>query len=709
MSFISLTGRFGGRWSLRALSGGMGSDWERERRDTLFLMATIGLAVLPHIGYLPIWIPFAFGIMFCWRLTLIFSGRELPGTWLRTIGAVACLAAVFAQYQSLLGREQGVAMLTLFLGLKLLEMKARRDLFVATFLCFFLLLTSFFHSQSMLSSAMVVLAVIALIATMITMQFGHQEFPITQRFRHAAIIVLQALPIAIALFVLFPRLATPLWGMQGQGSGANTGLSDSMSPGEVSSLAKSAAVALRARFANVDAAPPRPLRYWRGPVFGQFDGRTWRALPASDPAPPDHVIHVERPDDAVPYVVTLEASDLPWLPALDMPAAFRVLTGNGTASITRGFVLRLDRPVFQRIQYSVDSHLNYRIGQNETEQSLQPWLQLPEGFNPQTLALARQWQREAGPQATAAIVERTLAMFREQAFFYTLEPPALGRDSVDDFLFGSRAGFCEHYASSFVVLLRAAGIPARVVTGYQGGESNPVDDFMVVRQSDAHAWAEYWDPRDGWVRADPTGAVAPERVQTNQRLQQDDALTDPLTSSSLWQALNHNLDALSNRWNQWVLNYDRQSQGRLLEKLGLDAGDWGSLASMLAATLTLLIGGSALLTLQPRAAVDPLARTWQAFCAKLAGAGISRLAHETPAQYLARAADSLNPASLDQAQRVVDLYTQLRYGALSDVYQGRERRKRDRGTAAGIRRTALARERMRELRLIVDQFRVSDA
>jgi hypothetical protein len=250
--------------SLRALGGMLGEQWERDRRETLFLMGAILLAVLPQLPHLPWWTSAGFGILFLWRFGLVMSGRWLPRDSVRWVASIACGAAVFAHYGTLLGREPGVALLVLFLGLKLMEMRARRDLFVVIFLCFFLLLTSFFHSQSMLTAALAGVAVLALLTAMLTMQFGTREQPVARRFRTAGTILLQAAPIAILFFVLFPRVQGPLWGLPDDAHTGGTGLSESMSPGQISSLSRSDALAFRVLF-DGDAPAPAQM-YWRGGV-----------------------------------------------------------------------------------------------------------------------------------------------------------------------------------------------------------------------------------------------------------------------------------------------------------------------------------------------------------------------------------------------------------------------------------------------------------
>ncbi|MGE3864503.1 MAG: DUF4129 domain-containing transglutaminase family protein, partial [Burkholderiaceae bacterium] len=319
------------------------------------------------------------------------------------------------------------------------------------------------------------------------------------------------------------------------------------------------------------------------------------------------------------------------------------------------------RPLGERARFELAATPEYRAGLNETEASLRNWLQLPPGYNPRTQALAQRWlAEETEPQQ---LVRRALTMFREQPFRYTFEPPRLGRHSADEFLFDTRAGFCEHYSSAFVLLMRHLGIPARVVTGYQGGERNPVDGYWVVRQADAHAWAEVWFAGRGWTRVDPTAAVAPQRIERGQRLR-DPGFDSTIGEGALplWQRVRFNLDALGNVWNQWVLSYDRSRQQSLLSQLGLSAGDWRELAALLAATLAVLIGGVALITLHPRRPKDPLERAYQEYCDRLAAAGLGRLQHETAARHLGRIAPSLDEAQRREAQRIVNAYNRLRYG-----------------------------------------------
>ena len=645
-------------YSLRALGGTLGAQWERERRETLFLMAPVALSVLPHAMHLPWWIGAGFFVLFLWRLALVLSGRWLPRASVRWVAAIACSAAVYAHYQTVFGREPGVALLVLFLGLKLMEMRARRDLFVVIYLCFFLLLAAFFHSQSMTTAAIVGLALYGLLAAMLTMQFRHHETPIGRRLRSVGMMVAQALPIAAAIFLLFPRFGGPLWGLPSDAHRARTGLSDAMTPGNIAQLSESDDIAFRVLFDG--AIPPTAQLYWRGPVFGSFDGKAWRAgrdLPSRAP-------RVEFADDGatIRYTVTQEPTGRNWLFALDLP--MRAQSDSIEASLRPDLQLVARGAINQRVRLALVSNTDFRADPDANATSLQEWLALPAGYNPRAVGLASRWRSEAGdgPGADERLVGRALAMFRGEPFRYTLQPPLLGRDSVDDFLFGTRAGFCEHYASAFAVLMRAAGIPARIVTGYQGGERNPVDGYWQVRQADAHAWSEVWLAGRGWTRVDPTAAVAPQRIERGVRLTPTGSASDAAERArSMAQRLWFNLDAIGNAWNQWILSYDRSRQESLLSRFGISAGDWRQLAAVLAAVLAALIGVAALLTLRPHLPRDPVVQAYESFCGRLAAIGLARSRHETASRYLARISRTLDEHQLVEARRIVAAYERLRY------------------------------------------------
>ncbi len=654
-----MAGGLNWRYSLRALGGRLGEQWERERRDTLFLMGSIILTAATHFPHLPWWATAAFLLFFFWRLGLVLSGRSLPPAWVRWVAALACSAGVYAHHDTLLGRDPGVMLLALFLGLKLMEMRARRDLFVVLFLCFFLLLTTFFYSQTPLTAGFCVVAVLLLVATMVTMQFGIKESPIPSRLKTAGWLLLQAVPIAAALFILFPRIQTPLWGLPEDSQGAKTGLSESMEPGNIAKLSKSDEVAFRVLFQG--KRPAEAQMYWRGPVLGDFDGRRWRQLAQSRSTIVPLEISAKEDEPKIRYALTQEPNNRPWLMALEAPIKIEGLQQNLVIFSTDMQVVSREMNA-GRIRYEVESILNYQLGMNETEQSLRDWVSLPSGFNPKTIELAQQWRKQTSDPGE--LVAKAMAMFSRAPFRYTLEAPLLGKNSVDDFLFETQAGFCEHYANALVVMMRALEIPARVVTGYQGGELNPVDNYWVVRQADAHAWTEIWMSGRGWVRVDPVTAIAPQRIERGARgLREYTDSAEQSESKSMFKSIRLNLDALSNAWNQWLLSYDSNKQQNLLSKFGFSFTDWREMAALLAGVLTVLIGIAALMTLRPRVAQDPIDRWFREFCDRLAAVGLVRAPHETADRYLERITPGLNGPQLRAARLIVGQYNLLRYGS----------------------------------------------
>jgi protein-glutamine gamma-glutamyltransferase len=466
----------------------------------------------------------------------------------------------------------------------------------------------------------------------------------------------QALPIALVLWLFFPRLDTPFWRMPPDKSAAESGLSDSMSPGDIINLALSDEVAFRVRFEG--AEPPAAELYWRGPVLHDFDGRTWRrTTPISAQAP--GLVGIGA---AYQYVLSLEPSSHNWIFALDWPDRWNLTAG----SLTGDYMLVQSTPLSRRIDVTAVSHTRVRTGDALSESARRRDLALPAARNPRTLALARELRRaHPGDMEYARAV---LELFRREEFFYTLEPPPLGADSVDEFLFDTRRGFCGHYASAFATLMRAAGIPARVVTGYQGGLYNQYGGYRIVHQSDAHAWNEIWVDGTGWVRFDPTSAIAPARVEHSIA----DALATSESAAGGWRRfvwirdLRLELDALGQLWRERILQFNQFSQMQMLASLGVPEPDGRKIVMLMAAGLVLAF---AWLTWQIRreqrpSPKDPLVRAYDSLCRKLAAVGLSRKAHEGAETYAARVALE-RP---DLARTVTALcrrYSKLRYGPQS--------------------------------------------
>jgi transglutaminase-like putative cysteine protease len=637
----------------------------RDKSDTLLLLAAALMVLAPHFAHLPLWISALACATLLWRAAITWLGKRMPPTWLLVPIAVAAMAGVYRSYHTLLGREVGVAMLVLLLAFKLLEMHARRDLFVVTFLSFFVLLTNFLYSQSMPTALWTVLALLVLLTAQQSFQYTGLVPPLARRLRTTLKVGALAAPLALLLFVAFPRIQGPLWGLPGDANSARSGLSDSMAPGTLSSLAQSDDIAFRVRFAG--AVPAQQQLYWRSIVLGDYDGRTWTRVPRKRGLQRLEVaIHARGAP--VRYEITMEPSNTRWLALLELAApnlsvpGFRLRDSDEMEQFTT-------EPVTHRLRYDAAAYLDYTLQAGESPQRMTHWLELPAGFNPRTLALAQQLRAAAPADAPVQQLSNTiLTRFRTQDYRYTLEPPLTGANAVDDFLFTTHAGFCEHYAGAYVVLMRAMGVPARVVTGYQGGERNPVDGYLTVRQSDAHAWAEIWSQQAGWQRVDPTAAVAPERVERNlARALPRPApfglapLLDLQNNPDSWLAqLRFAYAALNNSWNQWVLDYNPDRQRSFLEELSSMFGHWRTaLGAVLVAILLAVLRWQ-----RARRPADPLEALYAAFCKQQLRHGYGRMPSEGPRSYAARLRSM--PASTEKhaaMEQFLHLYGMLKYGA----------------------------------------------
>ncbi|MEB0134937.1 DUF3488 and transglutaminase-like domain-containing protein [Actimicrobium sp. CCC2.4] len=642
----------------------LNNPMSRDKTDMLSLLVACLLVLLPHFFHLPLWISAGVVTLLGWRSWITWTGRRLPPRWLLLPIAALAMGGIYLAYRTFLGRDAGVAMLALLLILKLLEMHAKRDLFVVLFLSFFLLLTNFFYSQNIATALMMAIAVLALLTAQLSFQFTGAVPPFKKKLRLAGLIVGLATPLMLVLFLLFPRIQGPLWGMPGDASGARSGLSDSMTPGMISSLALSDEIAFRVRF--IDPVPPQASLYWRATVLSSFDGRTWTALPQT-PMKAGSVQALPG-STSTRYEVTMEPHGRRWLFALETPLAPPQLSGS-SAYLANDFQLLATTRIGSRLRYEVTSWTQSSLQAGGTPDELNDALQRTVGYNPATTDFARRLLAQSSD--SAELVGLVLQYFRREPFSYTLEPPLLGRNSVDEFLFSSRAGFCEHYASAFVVLMRELGIPARVVTGYQGGEINPSDGYMEVRQSDAHAWAEVWIEQRGWIRVDPTGAVAPERIQRSVASQSARRLFGGLVTLSpardSWLAMTRfSWDALSNAWNQRVLNYSPEQQKSLVARLGIDNIDWPVLTALMLAAGSLVMAVMMLPLLMNRIRVNPADKLYATFCRRMARYGITRAAHDGPRTFMAAVtASALLPAPKKVAAlRFLDGYEALQYGTV---------------------------------------------
>lgn len=651
------------------------SEAEQIPRTSLaWLMLAQLVILLPHISHAPLWLwAIWLGVML-WRWQIFRGAWDFPGSWVKLALMLVAGTGLAVSYRGSFGMEAMVSLLLVAFMLKLLELRRRRDMLVLCYLGYFVAATQFLFFSNILAGLYGLFSIAVVTATLLGAHQSLEQYRFWRTLKTTGLLLLQAIPLMVILFLVTPRMG-PLWAVPQETGGATSGMSDSISPGDIANLARSNALAFRVSFEGPAPAPRE--HYWRGLVLSYFDGRQWRQSQRQQmeqlvdwPGQPasswrEQIRYQGRP---VSYEIIMEPSRQPWLYSLSAPAQWSEEIGIGPE-----FRLQKREPIFQRTKYQVTSYLDYRY----QPQGLADWewrqeLQLPADSNPKTLELAQTWRREAG--SDQALIERLLAHYRA-SFRYTLQPQTLGRHSVDEFLWQSQEGFCEHFASSFVFFLRAAGIPARVVLGYQGGEPNPLEDYWMVRQREAHAWAEVWQPERGWVRYDPTAAVAPERVEQGL----DDSLSgeadylerDFGSDIELLNQLRLRWDLVNYRWSRWVLEYDQGLQSELLS-------DWlGGTDPWRIALFVVLGGGSVvglivlvLLWRQRARYAYPGDRYYALFCRKLARKGLARQSGEAPRDYARRVAEE-SPALADQVRRVTHYYELVSYAgnraALADL------------------------------------------
>jgi transglutaminase-like putative cysteine protease len=637
----------------------------RDARDTLFLVGVIGWTALPHLGHLPLWCALLTGTVLLWRARLALANDALPGRW--WLVAVLCVAIGLTlwTHRTLLGKEAGVTMLVVLMALKTLELRARRDAFVVFFLGFFVVLTQFLYSQSLPVAVAMLVAVWGLLTALVLAHMPVGQPALRQAASLAARCALYGAPVMVLLFMLFPRIG-PLWGVPKDGL-STTGLSMSMQMGSIAELVADDSVALRVRFSS--APPPPEALYFRGPVLGRFDGRDWLPLPSPPASRPGAGAELRVSGRAIDYEMTLEPSRLPLLPLLEATPEAPQIDG---LRVTRTGDLqwRTNRPVAERVRFKAQARLAFELGPLEEVPGLQAYLDLPPGANPRTRAWAEALHAEPryAQAGAATLAQAVMEHIRSAGFVYTLTPGLYAEDGglngIDEFWIDRKQGFCEHYAAAFVVVMRAMGVPARVVTGYQGADAEPIDGFHIVRQSNAHAWAEYWQEGRGWLRADPTAAVAPDRIVRSLRLEPAPGLVASAiggVSPALLARLRNGWEGLNNRWNQWVLNYSRGQQLDLLKDIGFSAPSWEDLALLLIGALSSLSLAGAGWAWWERRRVEPWARELARLRAALRPLGIDAGLHESPGAIGKRVASRFGGAGAALAELLARLELQ-RYG-----------------------------------------------
>ncbi len=627
------------------------------RRALGWLLAALIPVYLLHWPFVPAWVVPA--SLFVVALRALRPARWGGRSWrVGTIGlSVAAVLGVVATFHTMLGREAGVSLLLLFTALKLFESETLRDGRIAVLLAILSTNAVFLFDQALWRALLGGVLFLVQVAALIELSAPGERVSIGGRLREAGRLTLLSVPFMLVLFVLFPRISGPLWHVPQQDL-ARSGLSDEMTPGGIARLVRDDTPAFAVRFQG--APPPPEMRYWRGPVMSAFDGRTWRVA-AMDRSEQEAAAWPEGSERLVEQDILLEPHGKRWLFGLDQPLR---LDAQGSRTVA-GMLLARER-VRRPLRYRVVSQLSDRLPAPMSPKTRRLNLALPQGIAPRSVALALRWR--AAARSDRDVIEQALAYFTRN-LSYILAPGALPTraDPTDYFLFERRAGFCEHMAGSFAVLMRAAGIPARVVTGYQGGTWNALGGFVQVRQSDAHAWTEVWMEDAGWVRIDPTAAISPQRVERGIAAAPGMAAQLPLLARTrlgggLIAALQQAWDNVNFQWQRWVLAYGPDRQWALLRRLGFDRPDWRHLAWVLGGGLGLLAAAFTLWALRsagkrPR---DPVRAVWRDLERRLTRQGLAPQRGETPWATAKRAAQAW-PACADELDAIAKDYMALRY------------------------------------------------
>ena len=636
----------------------------------LILLIGLSLVLLPHFSHLPLWLILVVSTLILWRGAYELEMCQIPSKRILFILTLMLLAGIIFSYHTIIGRNAGTAMLLGLLCLKLFEIKSYRDISIIINLALFSIVINFLFDQSIFVAFIMLLALVFLFTALVSFQHDYKlnsqitlnDIKVNEKlhFKLASKMLAQAIPFAVVLFILFPRVNGPLWGLPEDAFSGTTGLSDDMSPGRISQLSDNPEVAFRVEFHS--PIPAADKLYWRGPVMWNFNGYDWTA--------PKHE-RIELNEfkftslaQKTTYSITLQPHNKFWMFALDLPSNIPL---NSQLSIDMQVLSTL--PVQKLQRYQISSYTNYLLPENSIV-SFKRYLDLPESDNlNQSRELINKIKDPSDPQNT---VKNVLNYFSTQNFYYSRQPPLLFDDPVDEFLFKTKRGYCEHYASSFTVLMRLAGIPARVVTGYQGGELNPIDNYMTVRQSDAHAWSEVYIEGKGWLRVDPTAAIPPENIEnTADALRLNSSQTKPSylyetnwLTNKIKQA-RFTWDAVNNRWNQWVLGYNNKKQKAFFAAIGIPEISWQGLSQLLFSLLALLTAVLAFFIFSNSSKnKDEVQAAYFLFLKKMEKRGILKADFEGANDFCQRAILKL-PKDKNRIEKITRLYQLMRYKAAS--------------------------------------------
>ncbi|MGI2027286.1 transglutaminase TgpA family protein [Endozoicomonas acroporae] len=649
------------------------------RYATLWLLVAQVMVALPVLEVLPIAVLPLLVLTLMWRALIWFGRGSWPSDLLRRLLVAMSLVIIITSSGWQFSLELAVTFLVTGYALKMLEMKTRRDALVIAYIGFFVVGAGVIYSQSLMQALYQLLCLGVLVAAIHAMyspaSSASASFSIKGSLRFTGLILLQALPLTLALFIFVPRLG-PLWAVPWPEGEAKTGLSDTMQPGDVARLSQSYELAFRAQFTG--SVPPARERYWRTLVLDQYNGEQWwqsdlirllNQFPGEIDDERDWQGRLPVIDGwwqvqpgQYNYEVLLEPNGRQWLPVLGMAAVAVPET-----TVLRTLRLEADKPVFERRLYqpAQQSVVTQTI-------TMPSWLlalnkSLPDNGNAQSRMLAQQLFAESG-RDPVTMGRRVMDYFNQEPFYYTLSPPLMEQNEVDQFLFVHRRGFCEHYASSFVFMMRSVGIPARIVTGYLGGEYLPEEKVIRVLQRDAHAWAEIWVEGQGWIRFDPTAAVAPERIELGIDdmieqggwLQGQIPLAYRLGQTGFFKSVRQGWERLEYRWQKSVVQYQQEKQQSFMKELFGTSSFYWQQVGVLGALLALFLLLFGVFALFQRPALNPHQKLWLRLERKLVARGFERQAGEGPKDFALRV-NAENDALGAQILSIVDLYIQSAY------------------------------------------------
>ncbi|HZS16503.1 MAG TPA: DUF3488 and transglutaminase-like domain-containing protein [Candidatus Udaeobacter sp.] len=642
--------------------GGIKRDRSIPRRPLLWLAAALLFTLPPMFGSLVNWVPCVFLLALAMKFWMEPRGYRLRLNILKLLLAAAALAAIFISYGSFKGVEPSISLLVVLVALKVLEAHTAREFQIMVLMGWVLCLCGFFLSQEFEAALSLLTAFALLIVALIQFYRGSSPGAFWPPLRTTFKILIQAVPLIVLFFILFPRFNTGLrFDFRAVGT-LGTGFSDHLSPGSIAALANSSDIAFRAEFPGATTPPPGSM-YWRGAVMWHCDGMEWRA-PYVPVSVSDWIIQSVK-GNKIRQRITLAPHGARWMFALDRPS--EVPPG---AILVRGNYLWSVQTIRKARRYEVVSAVGV-TAKELTPGERREALEVPGWISPSVRALAQSWAaQDSNPRAT---VNAALQFFGTQGFTYSLSPGEYGRNGLEQFLFHRRVGFCEHYAASFATLMRLAGIPTRVVVGYLGGEYNDLGHFVLVRQADAHAWCEVWIPETGWTRVDPTTAVAPGRatLDLNSFLERGIAsgqieagrtgLVVRLARSPLLTNVRLAWETLSYEWDTRILAYDADVQDVMLNSVGLaNRGPFVLMVEILLMAAALLVIYFGWMRVRTRSRSDRVKALYERFCRKAARLGVQRECWEGPSDFTSRAARLL-PNESACIRQISDAYIALRY------------------------------------------------